>query len=93
MNIETEKKSPRAGTEKISLRIKGRNGLIRFMNIRGNDIIRIQEHDTSPFCTVITKDCSLETVSLYDDITRQLSPETQKRLGFTEIIKRVKRHK
>lgn len=83
----------RDGTEQVKLRIRNNKGLIAFVNIRGADIVSIQEHGADPFCTIVTKDCSFDTCSVYENVLKQLGVETQKRLGFTEIKKHTHRHK
>lgn len=83
----------RAGTERVKFKIRGRDGLIKIIGAEAKNIVAIQEHSNDPFCTIVTADCSLETVSLYEDIVKQLSVETQKRLEIKEIKYYVKRHK
>lgn len=83
----------RDGTERIIFRVRGRDNLIKLIGTQAKNIVSIQEHSNDPFCTIITRDCSFDTVSLYEDVIKQLSVETQKRLELKEIKYHVKRHK
>ena len=83
----------RDGTERVKFKIRGSDGRIKIIGTQAKNIISIQEHSNDPFCTIITKDCSFDVVSLYEDVTEQLSVETQKRLELKEIKYHVKRHK
>lgn len=83
----------RAGTEQVKFKIRGRGGFIKLISTRAQNIVSIQEHGNDPFCTIVTKDCSIETVSLYEDVKKQLSVTTQERLELEDIKKYTKRHK
>lgn len=83
----------RAGTEQIKFKVRGRDGLIKLIHTQAQNIVSIQEHGADPFCTIVTKDCSIETVSLYEDIKKQLSVTTQQRLELDDVKYYTKRHK
>lgn len=83
----------RDGTERVTFKIRGSNGLIKIIGTQAKNIIGIQEHSADPFCTIVTKDCSIKAVSLYEDVIKQLSVATQTRLELSEIKYHVKRHK